>query len=367
MTAALNFKKATNRKPLYRIMKQFLLLLILFSITACQKEYSDLINKELNYSDKDFNKTHFQEFRIYEDITTKNNKLPKAATNTKKQYPWEISISQKRAEETLKQIEESIIAMTDGASDYNKEPSSSIYFSSLVNNFYTRQQLSEYEKTGSITSQISILDYIKATVKNYELTNEKNEKIKLNGDVLGLNIGGFEKKNGKLLEGIAFETLGMGKSEYLRLNGYIVIEIEIPVNYEKVEITKNNIGDQFIIGEQKVEILEFDANVIHYKLFDTNSKKFSIYIDNCNGNYGEIESPENVYKKFRNNQGLDYDSFVKKYKEFGLDKMIYTNKGNFVSTLRSDDCQLEKIFFYTPTASKLVKKTIRVPVNIQIK
>lgn len=349
-------------------MKQILLLLILGSITACQnKNYPDLINKESKFSDSDFTKEHFQEFLIYEDITTKNNKLPKPKPSAKKQYPWMLSVSKERTEETLNQIEKSIIAITDGASDYNKEPSNSINFSSLVDNFYTEQQLSEYRKNRSITTQSSILDYIKATIKKYDLTNEKNEKIKLNGEVLGLGGGGFEEKNGKLLEGIVFQTLGMGDSKYLRLKGYVDIEVEIPVEYEKIEITKSDIGDKFSIGDQKIQILEFDANAIHYKLFNSDSQNFSVYIDNCNGNYGSVQSPENVYDKFRDNQGLDYASFLKKYKEFGLDKMENPNEGNFVSVLKSDDCQLEKVFFYCPITSKLAKKTIRVPVNIQIK
>jgi len=349
-------------------MKQILLLFILSSVIACHnKEYPDLINKQLKYSDKDYDKKHFQDFSVYEDVTTKDDKTPKAKIVAKKQYPWEISISQKRAEQTMHQIEKSITAVTDGASDYNKAPSSSIYFSSLVDNFYTKEQLSQYEKTGSITSQRSILDYIKATVKTYDLTNEKNEKVQLNQNELGLNIGGFEEKNEKLLERIAFSTMGIGNLEYLTLKGYVNIEIEIPVEYEKVEITNQNIGDKISIGGQKIQILEFDANVIHYKLSDNNSKKISIYIDNCNGNYGGVEIPENVYNKFRNNQGLDYNSFLKKYKEFDLDKIENTNQGDYVSILKSDDCQLEKVFFYCPVNSKLVKKTIRVPVNIQIK
>lgn len=350
-------------------MKQILLLIILFSITACQskKEYPDLIDKESIYSDKDYNKKHFQDFTVYEDVTTKNSKKPKAKNLTKKQYPWDVSAPKKRTEETLSQIEKSITAITDPASDYSKEPSSSIYFYSLINNFYTKQQLSEYEKTGNITTQTSLLDYIEAKVKNYQLTNEKNEKIKLNTNVLGLNIGGFEEKNGKMLQVIAFETMGMRNSKYLRLKGFVDIEIEIPVEYEKIEVTKKDIGDKFKIAGQKIQILEFDDNVIHYKLFNSSSKKFSIYIDNCNGSYGGVTIPENIYKKFRNNQGLDYNSFLKKHKEFGLDKIETKNEGDFVSTLKSDDCQIERVFFYYPIDSELVKKIIRVPVNIQIK
>jgi hypothetical protein len=350
-------------------MKQILITILIFPLlVSCQsKDYPELINKVAKYDNNDYEKEHFSEFAIYEEATTKNINLPKAKILANKKYPWETSASEKRTVELANQIKKTITATTDGASEYNKEPSSTICFYSLVDNFFTEQQLSEYKKTGTITTQKSILDYIKATIIAYELTNEKNEKIKLKSEVLGHVGGGFEEKNGKLLDGIGFETLVMGNSEYLRLNGYIDIEIEIPTEYEKVEITKNDIGNKFSIGEQKIQILEFDANVMHYKLFDTRDRKSSIYIDDRNGNFGEVTIPESLYIKFRNNQGLDYNSFLKKYKEFGLDKIEQTMEGNYVSVLKSDECQFEKVIFYCPVATKVVKTKIRVPVNINIK
>ena len=179
--------------------------------------------------------------------------------------------------------------------------------------------------------------------------------------------GGFQEKNGKLLDGIGFETLGMGEAKYLKLNGYVDIEIEIPTEYEKVEITKNNIGDKITIGGQTLQIIEFDANVLHYKLFDTRDRKSNIYIDNCNGNFGEDFIPENIYAKYRNNEGLDYNSFSKTYVLSELDKIKPAENGNYVSILKSDECQFEKVFFYCPVNSKLVKAKIKIPVNINIK
>lgn len=350
-------------------MKKILKTILIFPLmVSCQsKDYPELINKVAKYDNNDYEKEHFQDFAVYEDATTKNINSPIAKILANKKYPWETSASEKRIVELANQIKETITATTDGASDYNKEPSNTIYFYSLVDNFFTAQQLSEYKKTGTITTQKSILDYINAKIISYELTNEKNEKIKLKSEVLGRVGGGFQVKNGKLLDGIGFETLGMGKSEYLRLNGYVEIEIEIPTEYDKVEITKNNIGEKVTIGGQMLQILEFDANVLHYKLIDTRDRKSSIYIDNCNGNFGEVYIPESLYIKFRNNQGLDYSSFLKKHKEFGFDKIEQTMEGNHVSVLKSDECQFEKIVFYCPITTKVVKTKIRVPVNINIK
>ncbi|WP_026976844.1 hypothetical protein [Flavobacterium tegetincola] len=350
-------------------MKKIIVMVLFPLIFACQgkKEYPELIDKqEARNADEDYEKEHFQEFLVYEDVTTKDGKTAKSTKNDQTQYPWENSTSAIRAEQTLTEIEHSIQARTDGASEYNKTPSRSIYFTSLVSNYFTAKQLEEYKKTGGITSEKSVLNYIKAKVISYELTNEKNEKIKLSQEVLGLNKGGIDDETGKLLEGIGFQTLGMD-AEYLRLKGFVDIDIEIPTTYEKIEITKDNIGDKFTIAGQKIEVLELDANAFHYKLFDNKSETFDIYVDKCNGNYGKIQIPESVYRKFRNNQGLDYNSFLKKYKEFGLDKMENKKEENYITALKSDECEIERIFLYCPIASKLVKKTIRVPVNIVIK
>ncbi len=350
-------------------MKKIIVMMLFPLIVACKgkKEYPELIDKkEARHADEDYEKNHFQEFLIYEDVTTKDNKISKSKKIGESQYPWQNSTSTKRAEQTLSEIEHSIKTITDGASDYSKNPSSSIYFTSLVSNYFTDKQLAEYKKLGHITSERSPLDNLKAKVKSYELTNENNQKVKLTQEVLGLNIGGIDDETEKLLEGVNFQTLGMD-SKYLRLKGYVDIEIEIPTTYEELEITKNNIGDTFKIGGQKIEVLELDANVFHYKLFDNDTESFEIYVDKCNGNSGRVQIPESVYNKFRNNQGLDYNSFLKKYKEFGLDEIENKKEANHITAFKSDECEIEKIFLYCHVKSKLVKKTIRVPVNIIIK
>lgn len=361
---------SSSEKPTINLMKKLILFLILPLVISCEhkKEFPELINKaESMHSDKDYDQKNYQDFLVYENATTKNSKIPKGNVNVKNQYPWENSASKKRAEETLSEIENSIKAETDGASESNKNPSGSIYFTSLVNNYFTDQQLAEYKRSGNIQNENSPLDYLKAKVKTYDLTNEKNEKIKLDSDVLGINQGGLEDSNGKLLEGIAFETLGMGGSKYLTLKGFVEIEIEMPVGYDKVEVTKDDLGKKFSISGQKIQVLEFDANVFHYLLLDSDSKNFSIYVDPCNGNSSSVQIPESIYKKFRINQGLDYQSFMKKFKEFGVDKIKDAEEKNYVTILKSDDCQIDKIFLYSQTASNLVKKTIRVPVDIKIK
>lgn len=350
-------------------MKKIIVMVLFPLIVACQgkKEYPELIDKkEVRHNDEDYEKQYFQEFLIYEDVTTKDSKISKSKKIEQSQYPWQNSTSTKRAEQTLNEIEHSIVASTDGASDSNKNPSSSIYFTSSVSNYFTEKQLAEYKKTGGITSEKSPLDNLKAKVISYELTDENSQKVKLTQEVLGLNNGGIDDETGKLLEGISFQTLGMD-SKYLRLKGHVDIQIELPTDYEKIEITKNNIGETFKIGGQKIEVLEFDANAFHYKLFDNDTENFEIYVDKCNGNSGRVQIPESLYNKFRNNQGLDYNSFLKKYKEFGLDKMENKKEANYITAFKSDECEIEKIFLYCPEASRIVKKTIRVPVNIIIK
>lgn len=345
-------------------MKKLLLILsILPLIVACQnkKEYPNLIDKVSTYSDKDYGKEHFTEFQIYEEATTKNSKLPKSKIIEKKTYPWNTTSSKERIEKTLKEIEKSI-KVGSGPVLFYENTSSVIRFSTLISNFYSQKQIAEYKKTGMITTEKSVLDYIKAEVKSYDLVNEKNQKIKLNQEVLGLNLGGFEEKNGNLLEYLGFETMGIN-GEYATLKGFIEIEIKIPTEYEKIEITQNSIGKKYTIGEQEIQILEFDANVLHYKLFDSDDSDFNDYILGVN-NSSSVQIPESIYEKFRQNQGLDYPNFIKKYKEFGLEKMSNLKEKNFITIIQNDDLKIEKVFFYKPQNDDIIKRTIKVPVNI---
>lgn len=344
-------------------MKKLLLLATLPYLMACQNktDYPKLIDKAANYSDSDYAKEHFQDFQVYEDVTTKNTKLPAAPKTNKEIYPWDSSSSKDRVEKTFSEIEKSITA--ESGIVLSTETSSDVLsFTMLVSNYYSPKQLDEFKKTGSITTENSILDNLKAEIKSYELVNEKNEKIKLNQEVLGINIGGFEEKNGQLLEWIAFKTLGM-QGKFTTLKGFVEIEISLPTEYDKLEITKKNIGHKLSIGDQKIQILEFDANVLHYLLLTGKSSDFSYKIIGSKSSQA-LEIPESVYDKFRQNQGLDFASFEKKYKEFGLENAQNSNEKNSVVVIKNDDFQLDKVFFYKAKDAGIIKKTIKVPVSI---
>ncbi|MBQ0153125.1 MAG: hypothetical protein KBS61_09580, partial [Chryseobacterium sp.] len=76
-----------------------------------------------------------------------------------------------------------------------------------------------------------------------------------------------------------------------------------------------------------------------------------------------IQIPESIYEKFRKNQGLDYSSFIKKYKEFGFENIGSQPEKNYVSVIENDDSQIGKVFFYKPKKDGIVEKVIRVPIH----
>lgn len=349
-------------------MRTLLLALLFFpSMLSCQtkKEFPDLINKEANYTDDDYKKEHFQEFLAYEFITTKNDKTPKTENAYKNEYPWNSLATEKQAKEVLNQIEKWIIAQADGFSEHTQSPSKTVVLNSLVDNL-TEEELSEFKENGHIKSRTTVLDYIKAKVKSYELTNEKNEKITFTNDALRLILGGLENRDGKLLSTIGFETMGMEDYTYLKLKGFIAVELEIPIAYETEKITKNSVGKSIKIDDQRVDVLEFDGNVMHLKLINSDNENFSIYIDNCSQSYDGALIPESVYLKCRRNQGLSYEMFLEKYNELGWDNIGSAKDDNYVYILKSKSCRFENVFLYNPESADKVKKTIRVPVDIDI-
>lgn len=276
-------------------------------------------------------------------------------------YPWNLTSSKARIEQTFSEIEKSITAES-GIVLPTEKSSDIISFSMLISNYYSLKQLEEYKNTGSITTEKSILDNLRAKVKSYELVNEKNEKIKLNQEVLGINLGGFEEKNGQLLEWIGFKTLGM-QGEFTKLKGFVEIEISLPTEYDKVEITKKSIGEKYSIGDEKIQILEFDANVLHYLLLGGESSDFYCKIPG-NSSPDALSLSESMYDKLRKNQGLDFAGFEKKYKEFGFENAQNSNEKNSVVVIKNDNFQLDKVFFFKAKNSGIVSKTIKVPIAI---
>lgn len=348
--------------------KQWLLVnLIMLTLLSCSpgKKFPKLIDEvPQHHTDEDFQKSPLlSDYLAYKDATTKNSKVIVPITQKDVKYPWDTNASDAEAESVLTQIEQNIQAGKAAAAEANKEAASSILLISRIKISAADEQ--EYKEKGVLKNKKSLLDDIKGKVISARLLNEKNEKVEITNEFLGTTQGGLEEFDGKMYGHFGFQTLGLS-NEYLTLKGFIEIEIEIPVQFDHREIDQSDVGSTVKINGQKIEILELDQNTFHFVLRPGSSPDFNIYIDNCNNAYSSgIGIPESLYQKFRENQGLSYANFVKKYKALGLDKDKKPADENTVWIYKSDSCQIGKVFFYAPNKAKTLKKTIKVPVDIK--
>jgi hypothetical protein len=111
----------------------------------------------------------------------------------------------------------------------------------------SKKQLNEFNKNrGTIVNKDDdISDFATYTFKNYELSNEKNEKLKFvdNGRAIYLQEYGLWDYNNVLCQNLGIEIKLDKKFE--KLNGHISIEFEMPNGMEKeikipVNITIND-------------------------------------------------------------------------------------------------------------------------------
>ncbi|QYS87045.1 hypothetical protein JJC03_03485 [Flavobacterium oreochromis] len=341
------------------------LLSNLFSFCSEKKSYPNLISEEIKYSDDDFSKQKFSDYLVYKKTTTKEIKKSTTIKSTDKKHPWDNAYSEEKANSILNEIASTITPMADNYSDDQLTPANSIRLSGLVNNF-TKSQMKEYKEKDHITTEKSGLDLINAKISKYELINEKNEKIVLDSDFLKINLGGLEEKNGKVLEGIGFETMSMGKFEFFKINGFIDIEVSLPTEYEIEEFTKEDIGKNITIDNAKIKLIEFDGDVFHFEKDATIENEFDFYLEGISQNYNTIEVPKSIYEKFRNNQGLNYVEFIKKYSTFGINDSKLKLEKEHVCIVRADD-NLKKVYLYAPSKKKVISKIIHIPVAISVK
>ena len=129
-------------------------------------------------------------------------------------------------------------------------------------------------------------------------------------------MGGIIRKGKNIYSRFSFFTPTL-KQKYVDLKGFVELEVQIPIEYEKVIIDKGDVHKTFTINNQKVKVLELDENTMHLKLFDTDEEKFKIVFEGINS-FGSTSFSEHIYNKFRENQNFDYNAFEQNIDYFEL-------------------------------------------------
>lgn len=187
---------------------------------------------------------------------------------------------------------------------------------------------------------------------------KKNEKVIIPSDNLSKNKSSNRNDNQLI---IGFVTDCNKHYNYKSINGYVVIEIEMTTKFEEIEITEPDIGKSIIFGNQKIKILELADNVFHYEILDTLAPEFEIYFDKYK-QISTINLPESIYRSFRENPGMNYNDFARKFSDLKNDKSSFKSFFTYVA----GNCKFNKVFLYRANEKDKVKKVIKIPVKIDL-
>ena len=343
-------------------------MVLIAVLLSCKgrEQYPPLIDEEpVKYMDEDFRVTPgIQDYLVYKDATTKNSKLKASAVEKAESYPWEQSFSKDLGEQVLNQMEKHFSAIPNESAAARHEPADKLLLSTLIELSPAEQK--ELTATGVIRVKNPVVEQIKGKVLNYDLADEKGQKVKVNNDFLGINMGGIQEKDQKSYSGFAFEIIGFN-SKYTALKGFVEIEIEIPAGYQFKAVSPKDAGDHLTVDNQKIEVLAFEDNAFHFKLDSDKDAKFELFFRNCDNSYDTgIAIPENIYKKFRAAPGLDYPGFEKKRTAFGLVANADNSGQRDIWIYKSKTCKIEEVFFYWADDAETVKRKVRIPVDIKV-
>ena len=361
----------TTHQTFVNFMKKYCLIIIIIGVNliSCQeKEFSSLEDKKIveyfddqEYFDSQYENEETSDYFsfykcIYETVTNKNSKLKSKTDINSINLPWKYGIKKPQAYQILENISDSLYAQKDGYSNNQEKITENIQIISQNVLELSISELDEYKSSGSFETRDNILDHIKFENLEYNLKNENGDIVKIEEEYTWLCGQGFYEKEGKYYHGVQICNKSLNP-KYKKLFGYIELDVNIPVEYEVKKVTKQDIGKTISIGANKIKILEFDANAIHYQLIE---KKETFEIKLNGGSSTSIKLPFDYYKKLRLKQGLDFETVVelKNYFELDNERKNYEKE---VVVIKVDDYAINNFYFYI---SKFISKKIKVDINI---
>lgn len=293
---------------------------------------------------------------VYELATTKALSVMEIISTPNDPYPWERAISKKQAQTLFGNIQDSIYVEKNSIAKSRKTATSEIRIIAPYALKLSEKEIQQFE-SGSLRNSDNILDDIKYNYLHYNLINEKGEVVDITQEYLGVCNGGINKRQNILYHDFCMFNQSL-EPEYNSLKGSLNLEIQIPINYTVQEIRKSDVGKIFSIGENRIEIIEFDNNAFHYRILQ---KGMPFKVEHNVRNLSELIIPYENYKKLRQNQGLTYKEVMDKKDFFEIDKPLDGyNKEVFIT--KFDDKTTDVVYFYIP---EYQSKSIELLVNIE--
>ncbi|MBF7090852.1 hypothetical protein IUY40_04780 [Flavobacterium sp. ALJ2] len=339
------------KKPITLI---FILLLFISAKAQENETYPQLIDEKedyyTNYSYEDYKSQYHQEYTFYYKRATTKDSKSQINNLQDRLLPWEI-IDKYNPKYFFNQIINSIRVEDFGDDKLNI---------SMVYDLST-EQLKEFKQTRGIVNKEKLLDLLHVNIISTDIINTTtNKQIELDKSWTSFCCNLLPNDTPTKERFIYYTYIKNKNTNFKNLSGTITVQLELPTAYIVKEITKNDIGKTIEIAEnQKIKLIEFVDNKIHFEILNKEKLKSEIKFTNVSSNVKSIYMPKYLYHFFRLNPKIKHLEFEKEYqklldiKEENLEENIV-----YVYTLKG---RPEK--FYLLNKKTVLKKEIVLKIN----
>lgn len=320
--------------------KETLLVFITFILFSCQKtakypalsnqladSISKLDNSDIKYAGK---------YAVYENVTTKDAtiQVDKALGNT--YYPWKVNLNKQMVDSFLTHLEKNLKVDSVYKSSAGEFPSIEAEFVEAHENYV-------------------MSDLLKCKLVAYNLTNDRGEKIVIDQTDVGIN-----KNAGAISFNPAIWDL-----QNQKLKGDVTLEISIPYHIDEIEVKPGDQHKTFPFSATKIEIIELQDNVLHYKVQDEKDYITEPLVDNCNGTKSILSFPEYFYDKLRMKPNLSFKEFVADSVYFELNK-LWKKEARNIHVIYFYECNPDLVYLFGYKKTDIATKRITIPINVKI-
>lgn len=288
------------------------MLLVFISAKAQVSEaYAPLIDEKedyyATYSKEDFKSKYHQEYAFYYKAATTKDSHIKVGKIKNELPPWEL-IKKYNPTDFFSQITNSIKVEDFGDEKLNI---------SLVYDL-SAEQVREFQQTRGIVNTEKLVDLLHINILSTEIYNKADrKKIELGKSWTPFCCNLLPNNNPTQEKFIYYNYIKTENINFKNLTGNIAVQLQFPTEYVIKEITKKDVGKIIeIAGNQKIKLIEFVDNKIHFEVLNKEKLKNEIKFVGVASNVKSISMPKYFYNFFRSNPKMKYAEFEKEYHKF---------------------------------------------------
>jgi len=277
------------------------------------------------------------QYNSYLTATTRDTSIHTKKSLQHTYYPWKANLSKAQADSFLLYLERNLSTDRDYKSSFGELPS--------IGTAYTPSEVN-----------YNMADLLSCRLVNYDLTNNKAEKIMIEEDEVSIN---------RNLGAISF-SLPKWDLQGQKIRGKVTLEISIPYHIHKIELKPGDRTKTFDFGATKINVLEIENNVLHYSIQDDQDYQTQVLIDSCMSSTHHLSFPSYFYDKVRAKPNLSYPQFVADSTYFELNRK-WKKDTRRVHITYFESCDPETIYLYGYRRDEVSKKLITITIDAEIR